>query len=186
MIVFTALPVSDAYAEEMVISNSISEECEPGKECEATSDAESGAECKESCEAECTDGEGCEAGSDDSKPAPNCDDSEVFITEDAKSDGQNSSELVREFYTIDGRTIRTEPNGKPMVLIFFGTECMYCQNAMEGFANANIDSRSADYIAIEIDRHTRDEVAEFSRRYSLGGMTFCYDYSWRANNLSWN
>lgn len=91
------------------------------------------------------------------------------------------------FQGIDGEILSSESEGKPKLLIFFNTNCGNSYSTIRDFAQSDwIATGGVDVYAIDCEKHTKEEVAQFRDTYCPNSpikMAYAEDYS--ASRAMW-
>lgn len=105
---------------------------------------------------------------------------EPAASQEIVSDGEKGGELeiavpFHTFDTIDGRTVTSKADGKPKVLIFFGTRCPNSRNTMSSIKNSDwIGNGDADIVAVDAQGSSKEQVEAFKGSYGCDMIDFCY------------
>lgn len=104
----------------------------------------------------------------------------------AQDEFKSFSNFDYTFQTIDGKTVSSTANGKPKALIFFNTVCGYSVETITDIVRVS-DCEEFDIMAIDVRKHTKEEVTEFRNAYAKDykRVQFCYSVTDEYNNYLW-
>lgn len=90
------------------------------------------------------------------------------------------------YTTIDEATVTSTANGKPKVLVFFGTNCPNSVATLKDICRGSVDFSDADIVAVEIqDFGKKENVITFKNNYGSNKVTFAYSKDYSANSSAW-
>ena len=87
------------------------------------------------------------------------------------------------FTTVDEETITSAADGKPKLLIFFGTNCGNSQSTLRSIAQYGFSD--VDICAVETQGHTKEETIAFQNTYAPNS-NIVFSYYTPMNNTYWN
>lgn len=88
-----------------------------------------------------------------------------------------------DFTTTDEETVNSAADGKPKLLVFFGTNCGNSRSTIQSMSQYGFSN--VDIYAIEVQQHTKEEVITFQNTYGSSNMIFSYDTMLGNNNALW-
>lgn len=94
--------------------------------------------------------------------------------------------LNLSFTTIEGNTVNTTANGKPKVILFFSTTCYNSQSTFKSLSFVK-EYKNVDFIAVETNYKTKEDVAAFRDTYGNGRnyVQYCYDTDYTNSSAMW-
>jgi len=102
------------------------------------------------------------------------------VSADASFDLDNP---YARFTTVDEETITSTADGKPKLLVFFGTNCGNSQATIRSISQYGFSD--VDICAIEMQGHTKEETIAFQNTYA-SGSNIVFSYYTLMNNTYWN
>ena len=104
-----------------------------------------------------------------------------YVDESTLPTGLNKENPSATFTTIDDKTVRSDADGKPKLLIFFRTTCPNSQSTIRAIAGHEFTG--LDILAADIDGRSKDDIINFKNTYGSDAITFSYG-TYGVNNTS--
>lgn len=93
--------------------------------------------------------------------------------------------LYAEYTALDDSTITSFAEGRPKLLIFYSNTCGNSQFTISNISSKNDSFAGVDVYAIETNKKTKEEVAEFQQQYGCADIVFSYDTGMINSNSMW-
>ena len=95
----------------------------------------------------------------------------------------NEPNFAYSFKTLEETSVTSTANGKPKVLIFFGSNCGNSKFTIEDLVKCGL--RGVDIYAIEGDMSAKEIVQEFKENHGDNSIIFSYATNYQNNNALW-
>lgn len=95
--------------------------------------------------------------------------------DDQGNAGLDLANFTAEYTTLDDTKVSSAAEGRPKLLIFYRNTCWNSQQTISSISRNIEDFGGVDVYAIEIDRNSKESVAEFQETYGCDEIVFSYD-----------
>ncbi|MDE7131457.1 MAG: InlB B-repeat-containing protein, partial [Lachnospiraceae bacterium] len=98
----------------------------------------------------------------------------------------DAENLNYTFTTLDDETVSSRADGKPKLLLFFRTDCYYCQRTSQDLSQNIKNFNGVDIYAIESSYATKEAVTQFKNDYGCDEIAYCYGTSTTNVQCYWD
>lgn len=93
----------------------------------------------------------------------------------AEGDTLSLDNLSYTFEDVEGNQVSLDSSGKPKLLVFFKTDCSYCQDTLGDIANSSwLANGEAEVCAIEVNEKSVEAVKKFRTDYCNGSTAITF------------